>query len=1015
MAQAYRGAIFSPRVGLTGGSTNVGSTFQGGEGFRPIRAGYEQLSQMQRRDAKVIRDLKDNQNQQQQVQLQYIQDLAQTFTREEANRRELKALEDQTRETRTAAIRNNFRTEQRNSQIQQNNINEELKSVQALTEFSTTLSKQLQEYQQQKNASDMEDEYNKALIEGLPGARQAILEAGEDQLRLAGNTTEQIADGLAANGVDPAVVMQVRTGNKWRDYGRLKAYAELAGDSYGGWLEQQLQQLGPEGNDPNYKAAAIQQLQTQFLKENGLYGLSADFLGPMFKKMRRSANGLMNDARRTNAIQQSNDIIDTAQTNLFVNKDGDSLNSYFTAVSRGYGRDGKTINGNRAGVDAVFSELSDVNRYSDDTEVLNLLGSTMTANGQTWGQRYPGRLQDLLQERREGARKIRGLRDSEKREEGKQWQENLVSYLNTQETLSGEVLEKAIKAGQEYGFPVDKLKALEYKTLESQQSEKWDDYFEQKFNDGTLTPDVLNNASVPIGVRNKWRDQVNKFSAAKAESGTSDLDAKKGFRMELRSVLNLKDESKSADSSIVLAESKAMSLYNQRFAMYSKTMTPTDAQVKAYNEVIDMIAQGKGQFRVTASKDAEGTDSYFPEFRPGANTSGPPPNLNQLEEVIRDNGAEKYLNTAPIIPQASLKSLYRTAEKGNIPAIPPLYMDLGRRLGMNPRDILDMQFKAIGLTPPPRIGTVPENVSGQIKDPRFLELLRKPTIENQNAAVISSGQSIYSSRDPRGQSLIAMAARNQWDPADLAAIFSFETGGTLNPSEPGRGAAAGRIGLIQGGPNERAAYGLGSGNWDKEMIAVEKYLLDRGAKPGMGLEDLYATVNGGNPGEGWKADGNGTVARAPRTLALLQEHRVQAVERLGLLPAASNPARDRAYMSPTLAYISGNIGPTSTGQHLDVKRTDGSYFNYNDLDPYVMVDDPELGRVPLGATPETGDWESHTRRGSHGRDYGLYDGTKIYLTGGARVISNRPSVHGDVLTIKVPDGRMFTFLHGKAS
>lgn len=989
----------------------------GGQGFDPIRAGYEQLSQQQRRDAEVIRDLKDNRDQQQQIDQQYIQDLAQTFTREEANRRELKALEDKTRDTREQAIRRNFQTEQQSSQTRINNINEEVKTAESLTKFSATLSEQLQTYKKQKNESDMLEGYSQALMEGLPSDRQAAIEAGEAQLRIAGEATEQIADGLAANGTDPAIVMQVRSGNKWRDYGRLKAYAEMAGNAYGGWLEQRLTQLGPEVQDPANRAAAIQQLQTEYLKQNGLYGLSADFLGPMFGKMRTSANGLMNDARKSQAIQQSNQMIDDARTNLIAQRSPDALNGLFSATARGYGSDGKTINGNRAGVEAVFNELGNVSRFADDSEVERLLRSTITDNGQSWYDRHPGRVQDLMTARREGARSMRGLRDSEQKEAGKKWQDDIVGYLNSQDTLSREALQEAINKGQEYGFPVDKLKALDYKTFEKQNEDKWDDYFEQKFNDGTLTPDVLNNASVPIGVRNKWRDQVNKISTAKAQSGTSDLEAKKGFKMELRSVLNLKDESKSADSSIVLAEAKAMSLYNQRFAMYSKTMAPAEAQVKAYNEVIDMIAQGKGSFRVTASKDAAGTDSYFPEFRPGSNTSGPPPNLNQLEEVIKDNGVENYLNTAPIVPQATLKSLQRTAEQGNIPSIPPIYMELGRRLRLNPRDILDMQFKAIGLKVPPRVGTVPDNVSKQIKDPRFLQLLQKPTIQNQNAAVISSGQSIYSSRDPRGQSLIAMAARNGWDPADLAAIFSFETGGTLNPAEPGVGAAAGRIGLIQGGPNERAAYGLGSGNWDREMIAVEKYLRDRGAKPGMGLEDLYATVNGGNPGAGYTPDGNGTVARSSETLRRLQEHKAQAVQRLSLLPASSNPARDRAYMSPTLAYISGNVGPTSTGQHLDVKRTDGSYFNYRDLDPYVVVDDPELGRVPLGSVPETGDWNSHVNRPvpSHGRDYGLYNGTKIYLTGGARVISNRPSVHGDVLTIKLPDGRMFTFLHGKAS
>jgi hypothetical protein len=141
----------------------------------------------------------------------------------------------------------------------------------------------------------------------------------------------------------------------------------------------------------------------------------------------------------------------------------------------------------------------------------------------------------------------------------------------------------------------------------------------------------------------------------------------------------------------------------------------------------------------------------------------------------------------------------------------------------------------------------------------------------------------WRSSDSRGQSLIAMAQRNGWDPSDIAAIASFETGGTLNPSEPGRGAASGRIGLIQAGPNERRSYGLGTGDWNREMQGIERYLLARGAKPGMGLADLYATVNGGNPRAGYTADGNGTVARSASTLKRLEQHRQQALRKLGLI------------------------------------------------------------------------------------------------------------------------------------
>lgn len=144
----------------------------------------------------------------------------------------------------------------------------------------------------------------------------------------------------------------------------------------------------------------------------------------------------------------------------------------------------------------------------------------------------------------------------------------------------------------------------------------------------------------------------------------------------------------------------------------------------------------------------------------------------------------------------------------------------------------------------------------------------------------------WSSTDRRSKSLVAMADRNGWDAADLAAIFSFETGGTFDPSQPGYGAAAGRVGLIQAGPNERRSYGLGSGVWEEEILAVERYLKGRGARPGMGLADLYATVNGGDPRAGYSPDGNGVVARSAETQRRLREHREAAIRKLRLRPAS---------------------------------------------------------------------------------------------------------------------------------
>jgi murein DD-endopeptidase MepM/ murein hydrolase activator NlpD len=228
---------------------------------------------------------------------------------------------------------------------------------------------------------------------------------------------------------------------------------------------------------------------------------------------------------------------------------------------------------------------------------------------------------------------------------------------------------------------------------------------------------------------------------------------------------------------------------------------------------------------------------------------------------------------------------------------------------------------------------------------------------------------LWQSSDRRGQALIAMAQRNGWDPADLAAIISFETGGTLNPLEPGRGAAAGRIGLIQAGPNERAAYGLGSGDWNRELLGIERYLKGRGAKPGMGLADLYATVNGGNPGAGWQPDGNGVTARSASTMRALERHRQQALNRLGMVRAAGGGLGAYRSQVSSITFDNGQPGldvffedkrvpAVLSGRVKDIGFQGGKGIGYGH---YMVVEstDPATGRkvdVLYAHLPERPRW-----------------------------------------------------------
>lgn len=90
-------------------------------------------------------------------------------------------------------------------------------------------------------------------------------------------------------------------------------------------------------------------------------------------------------------------------------------------------------------------------------------------------------------------------------------------------------------------------------------------------------------------------------------------------------------------------------------------------------------------------------------------------------------------------------------------------------------------------------------------------------------------------------------------PVDLATVISYETGGSFDPAIRGgvkdANGVGKHIGLIQFGPTEQRDYTASQNqSVGEQMQAVVRYLRHRGVKPGMGLLDVYSTVNAGAPG-----------------------------------------------------------------------------------------------------------------------------------------------------------------------
>ena len=107
--------------------------------------------------------------------------------------------------------------------------------------------------------------------------------------------------------------------------------------------------------------------------------------------------------------------------------------------------------------------------------------------------------------------------------------------------------------------------------------------------------------------------------------------------------------------------------------------------------------------------------------------------------------------------------------------------------------------------------------------------------------------------------LQAKAKTAGYNPDDLLKVINYESSGRPN-AWGGKG--GNYYGLIQFGPNERKQFGVDTKNPSavNQIDATMKYLEARGFKPGMGLMDLYSTINAGSPGHYNASDGNGTVA-----------------------------------------------------------------------------------------------------------------------------------------------------------
>jgi murein DD-endopeptidase MepM/ murein hydrolase activator NlpD len=267
-----------------------------------------------------------------------------------------------------------------------------------------------------------------------------------------------------------------------------------------------------------------------------------------------------------------------------------------------------------------------------------------------------------------------------------------------------------------------------------------------------------------------------------------------------------------------------------------------------------------------------------------------------------------------------------------------------------------------------------------------------------------------------------VAANIGADPVDLLTLMSFESAGTLSPSQrgpyvPGQGRA---VGLIQFMPATAAELGatvkeLARMSATEQLDYVGKYLVKRGFPKGGTLKQLYSTVFAGHP------YARGSISDGYHTLD-------SAVERM-----------NREHRSRAIAILNGDIkGINSVSLEFSVDSTErklnsaGSVLNSNpvlfeeqesELNDWTAEDKstPAKGEKIAGYEV-TSPWGN--RKGANlpagastyhrGTDVGLPEGTPVYAIAEAKNFRCwwDKNGGGNVASFDAPSlGKSFDYLH----
>lgn len=908
-------------------------------------------------------------------------------------------------------------TIRQNTEVNIKNANQNGKDLEALSAFSSTLTEHLVENKKKDNDEEMQRGMAMAYTEGVPQEQQDAFDSEEQELKDLNGETIKAANKIEGKTGNVFLGEKVRSMSGWAAYGYAMGKAQQGGQDYAVFQAQAAantsvvvtndagvqQEITLETAKTPAEFAAVQsQIRSEFLKQYS--GMNPALLNKyLFPSMReQEGKALLTFSKERGEVIKSDRTTaanDTLYAGLTGPDAGSALTTYIQETSSDAGGLG---NARKNAVEVIKAGIKNGSISAESLD--NLLDAEIEANdgsiqrvGTYW--REFGNLKDEL-----ANEQIRDFTNDQnsKKVDAQKYAQNLRQQWSDNEErgefLTEDQKDQLIKESMdEFGYVDSSLQNL--RTKQDVNDEDIKELLINKQRNGQpITFADLRNASPELF--QQYASQVKKGGGPNALSTANEKRAE----AEIKSLVT--QETGETDGRT--DKSPQWNRMNNRAQDYFQLR---------YQEAAQLASDPKEAFSVAMvqTRDAIANKQFNKEYDAALSQE------HGVKVVEGTRTLEKWaldkdvpfgrLASTQVIPgtEDDIQALINY-QKNGINKIPPIYQQLSASIrDMSAFDLARAQYMAE--TGKDMVPPAAEQVTSE-QSAEFQRLLKyRPTSARTRQAMVGSG-------DTRFLDLVASKESESYGGYD-----AYNTGGT-NGGETAFGSGNSLEDKRFGKPISQLTVGeIKNLQANGELHAAGRYQFIRGTfkevanELGLSNDTVFDPATQDRMATSrarWRVNNFGLSSLNDEWIGLRKVPQAQ----INAAYASLDPYNQPDVLTPgvrKLAYVSGNIGPTSTGQHLDVKDTNGQEFAPTALDKYVEVDDRVYGTVPLSKVGITGDFASHTQRGSHGIDYGTYSGSKIYVKNGATVVGSVPTEHGDKVTIQLPTGKQYTFLHGNSA